>query len=62
MRDRTHDEFIEKWANFVKENPISVWKPHIKNLVDSQIIIANRFYSRLSKTKEGREKLKLLRK
>ena len=61
MRGKLHDEFIEKWANFVKENPISVWKPHVKGLIDSQIIIANRFYSRFSKTKEGREKLKLLR-
>lgn len=61
MRDKTHNEFIERWANFVKNNPINIWKPKIKHLIDSQIIIANRFYSNLQKTKEGGEKLKLLR-
>ena len=62
MRDKTHNEFIERWANFVKKNPREIWKPQIKNLVDSQIITANRFYSRLLKTKDGEAKLKLLRK
>ncbi|MBS3163578.1 hypothetical protein J4427_02705 [Candidatus Woesearchaeota archaeon] len=61
MRDKTHDEFIETWAIFVRNNPIEKWKPQIKNLIDSQIIIANRFYSHLLKTKNGEEKLNLLR-
>ncbi|MDD5649921.1 MAG: hypothetical protein PHF86_05790 [Candidatus Nanoarchaeia archaeon] len=61
MRDKTHDEFIERWANFVRENPRSVWKPYVNNFIDSQIIMANKFYSRLLKTKDGEAKLKLLR-
>ena len=61
MRDKSHDEQVECWARFVRDNPISVWKPHIKALVDSQIIIANRFYVRLAKTKGGKEKIRQLR-
>lgn len=61
MRDKTHNDFIKTWATFVRENPTNVWKPKIKPLIDSQIINANRFYSNLLKTKEGREKLNLLR-
>jgi len=62
MRDKTHNDFIKRWANFVKKNPVSVWKPKLNPLIDSQIINANRFYSNLLKTKNGEEKLKLLRK
>ena len=61
MRDKTHKEFIKRWANFVKKNPINIWKSKLNLLIDSQIINANRFYSQLLKTKNGEEKLKLLR-
>lgn len=61
MRDKSHDEQIVRWAEFVRDNPISVWKPEVKKVVDSQIIMANRFYKRLAKTKGGKEKIKELR-
>ena len=60
MRDKTHDEQIERWAKFVKENP-DKWKAEIKLFLDAQIIMAQRFYSKLAQTKEGREKIKVLR-
>jgi len=60
MRDKTHDEQIERWAKFVKENP-DKWKTEIKLFLDAQIIMAQRFYSKLAQTKEGREKIKVLR-
>ena len=61
MRDKTHNDFIKRWANFVKRNQVNVWKPKLNPLIDSQIINANKFYSNLLKTKGGREKLNLLR-
>ena len=61
MRDKSHNEQVERWARFVRDNPYHVWKPHVKNLVDSQILIANRFYARLAKTKGGKEKIRQLR-
>ncbi len=62
MRDSTHKDQIIRWARFVRDNDISVWKPQIKALVDSQIIIANRFYSNLMKEKNGKELVQKLRK
>ncbi|MBU1129364.1 MAG: hypothetical protein KJ949_01910 [Nanoarchaeota archaeon] len=58
-RDKTHLEQVERWAIFVRENPN--WKFKLKPFLDSQIIIARRAYEELNKTKEGREKIKLLR-
>ncbi|MEM3112917.1 MAG: hypothetical protein QXH60_03005 [Candidatus Pacearchaeota archaeon] len=55
-----HKEQIIRWANFVRENP-EEWKKHLKPFLDAQIIIAQRFYKNLSKSEEGREKIKLLK-
>lgn len=61
MRDKSHSEQIERWAAYVKTNP-NEWKSKVKPLIDSQIIMAKRFYKELLKTPEGRKKLRLLRK
>ena len=58
MRDKTHLEQVERWAEHVRDNP--EWKKQVKSFLDSPIIIANRFYKKLAETSEGREKLKLL--
>lgn len=60
MRDKSHEEQIERWAKFVKENP-SEWKKHMKPFIDGQIIMANRFYKKLAETPEGRIKIRKLR-
>jgi len=60
MRENSHKEQIEKWAEYVKNNP-DKWKKQLKPFLDAQIIIARRFYKNLAETKEGREKIKLLR-
>ncbi len=60
-RDKTHMEQIVRWAEFVKTHPREVWIKQTGPLVDSQIIMANRFYERLSRTKGGMEKIKRLR-
>lgn len=61
MRDKTHMDQAIRWAEFVRDNPRSVWIKYTGPLVDAQIIMANRFYARLAKTKGGKEKIKKLR-
>ena len=61
IRDATHTEQVERWANFVKTHPRSVWIKQVGPFVDSQIIMANRFYDRLAKTENGMEKIRKLR-
>ena len=55
-----HMQQVERWANFVKNNP-DKWKKALKGLIDSQIIIARRAYKKLAETREGREKIRRLR-
>lgn len=59
MRDKSHNEQIERWANYVKNN--FDWKKKLKPFLDSQIIISRRIYKKLAETYEGREKIKKLR-
>ena len=60
MRDKTHNEQIERWAKYVKDNP-SKWKEKLKPFLDAQIIMSRRFYSKLAETEEGKKKIVLLR-
>ncbi len=60
MRDKTHNEQVERWANYVREHP-EEWKSKLKPFLDSQIAIAIRFYKNLAKTEDGREKIKMIR-
>lgn len=60
-RDKSHKEQIERWADFVKTHPREEWIKHIKPFIDSQIIKANEFFKQLSKTEEGKNKIKMLK-
>jgi len=60
MRDKSHEESIERWAEYVRKNP--EWKRHLKPFIDSQITIARRAYEKLSETREGREKIQEIKK
>ena len=60
MRDKTHKDFIEAWARYVRDNPNS-WKKEHKEFIDAQIIKSREFYERLAKTPEGGEKIRKLR-
>ena len=51
---------VKKWAEFVRSHDISEWKPQQKNLIDSQIIMGNRFYDKLCRTKDGKKKVRKL--
>ncbi|HLC87160.1 MAG TPA: hypothetical protein VJH65_02720 [Candidatus Nanoarchaeia archaeon] len=59
MRDKTHDKQIERWANYVKNNPD--WKKKLKPFLDSQILISKRIYKKLNETDEGKQKIIKLR-
>lgn len=61
MRDESHADQVERWARHVKTHPRSEWIKDIKPLIDSQITIANRFYTRLAHTPNGKEKIQRLR-
>jgi len=60
-RDPSHEEQLVRWAKFVRDNP-DKWKAKHKEFIDSQIIIARRFYENLAKTPQGRKKILELRK
>jgi len=57
MRDDTHMEQIERWAKFVRENDISVWKKIHTEFIDALFEKNERFLRELAKTKEGKEKI-----
>ena len=59
MRDKSHNEQIERWAEYVRNNP-DKWKAELKPFIDSQILMARRFHESLAKTEEGRIILKNL--
>ena len=60
MRDKSHMEAVERWAEFVRNNPRSEWKKAVNALVSSTYQKADEFYIRLEKTEKGREILKRL--
>ena len=56
MRDKTHDDFVVRWANFVKDNPDKWQKKHAE-FINAQIENHREFLKRLLKTPGGREKI-----
>jgi len=61
MRDKSHMESVEKWAEFVRNNPRSEWKKAVNMLVDATYKKSNEFYKRLEQTAKGREILERLK-
>lgn len=57
MLDKTHTEFVTKWANFVKDNPPKIWRPILNEFIDAQYDMHYQFIERLKKTKNSREKI-----
>lgn len=58
MRDKTHEEQIERWANFIKDKPQEFWRPKFNAFIDAQFDMAKKFYKNLEKTEEGKEAIK----
>lgn len=61
LRDKSHKDFIERWAMHVRKSPREEWKKELGEFLNSQINQSNAFYKRLSKTQNGVEKIKQLR-
>ncbi len=59
-RDKSHEEQIERWAEYVRSNP-DKWKKEHSRFIDSQILKAREFYNRLMQTEEGRQIFNKLR-
>ena len=55
MRE-THEEQIERWAEFVRRNP-KKWKALHSEFINSIFANQMRIYKKLSKTHEGRKRL-----
>jgi len=58
MRNKTHIEFIDRWANFIRDKPQEEWRPKFNEFIDAQFEIAKRARENLEKTEEGREALR----
>lgn len=57
MRDKSHAEQIDRWAEYVRTHPTE-WKAKLNPFIDAQIITAQRFYKNLEKAKNGKEILR----
>ena len=55
MRDKTHMESVERWANYVKNNPD--WKRQHTAFINAQIEMARRAIEKIRKQPGGKEKL-----
>ncbi len=62
MRDKTHNEQIERWAAFIKNKPQEEWRPKFNEFINAQFLLARKFYKNLEKSEKGREILENLRK
>jgi len=62
MRDKSHNEQVERWANHIRNTPKEIWKPGFNEFIDSQFFMAEKFYKNLEKSEEGREILERLKK
>lgn len=56
MRDKTHAEFVERWAQYVRDNPTKWQKIHTR-FINSQIQMNRQFLERLKNTPGGRQKI-----
>ena len=54
MRDKTHIEQVERWAEFVRNNPRKEWKPAVDEFINAQFEMAEKFHKNLEGTEEGR--------
>ncbi|MDP4039296.1 MAG: hypothetical protein Q8P57_01840 [Candidatus Pacearchaeota archaeon] len=61
MRDKSHMDAVERWAEFVRTHDRNEWKPGIDAFINSVYEKADDFYVRLQETEKGREVLERLR-
>jgi DTW domain-containing protein YfiP len=61
MRDKSHMEAVERWAEFVRTSPREEWKKAVNVLIDATYQKADKFYKKLEETEKGREILRRLK-
>lgn len=54
--------FVKYWAEYIKNIDDKKWGAAQKLLIDSQFQMSRRFYNKFAETKEGRDKIKELKK
>lgn len=57
MRDKSHDDFIQRWAEKVKNDKKREWKKIHTEFINAQFKKSEEFYERLAKQKGGKEKI-----
>ena len=57
MRDKTHIEFVERWADFIKNKKRDELKPKLNEFIDAQFEISRRAIVNLERTDEGKAAL-----
>ena len=60
-RDKTHMEFVDRWAEHVMSVPREKWKAEQTAFINSVFEKAGHFYKRLEKSEKGRGILKRLK-
>ena len=53
MRDKSHIQQVERWAEFCKNNPAE-FRKYLNAFLNAQIIKAREFYTRLNNSEDGR--------
>ena len=61
MRDKSHNDQIERWAEYIRNTPKKAWKKGFNEFIDAQCDMAQKFNNNLKKTEKGREILKRLK-
>jgi hypothetical protein len=56
MRDPRHMEYVDRWAQFVRDNP-TTWKKIHTEFINAQFEKAYGFYERLKRTPGGKAKI-----
>ena len=59
-RDKSHNEQIVRWANFIKNNP-DKWRKQHTSFINAQINNANDKYEKLKKMSNGKKIIQELR-
>ncbi|OYT32128.1 hypothetical protein DRJ22_06040 [Candidatus Woesearchaeota archaeon] len=57
MRNKTHDDFITRWAEFVKNDKTRSWKKIHTEFINAQFKKSEEFYERLKKQPNGKKKI-----
>ncbi len=58
MRDKTHEESIERWVKYMDTHP--EWKKEHSAFIDAQFEMSEAFVRRMLKEPQGKEKLREL--